>query len=69
MSGYQVNRCICHQRTFETLKEMAEEQELESVEELQQQRLCGCGCGLCVPYLRLMFKTGKTAFDPGAARE
>jgi bacterioferritin-associated ferredoxin len=69
MSKYQVTRCICHQRTFETLKEMAERENIESVEQLQERRLCGRGCGLCVPYVRLMLKTGETAFDPGAARE
>ncbi|MGM0588541.1 MAG: hypothetical protein ACQETE_09020 [Bacteroidota bacterium] len=69
MSGYKVTRCICHQRSFETLKEMAEEQDIQSVEEFQQQRLCGCGCGLCVPYIRLMLQTGVIEFDPGAARE
>jgi bacterioferritin-associated ferredoxin len=69
MGNYKVKRCICHQRTFESLKNLAEREEIETVEELQRRRLCGRGCGMCVPYVRLMLETGKTAFDPKAIRD
>lgn len=66
MSKYIVSKCICHARDFSDIKEYAEEMGLSSVKELQAKQFCSCGCGLCIPYLELMFETGETEFEPGA---
>jgi NAD(P)H-nitrite reductase large subunit len=66
MSRYLVNRCICHSRSFKEIKAYAEESGITSVEELQAEDFCSCGCGLCIPYIELMFETGDTKFEPGA---
>lgn len=66
MSRFLVSKCICHSREFAEIKEYAEEHGLTSVEELQSEKFCSCGCGLCIPYIDLMFKTGETEFKPGA---
>ncbi|MBD3616175.1 MAG: hypothetical protein HUJ22_06330 [Gracilimonas sp.] len=66
MSRFLVSKCICHSREFSEIKEYAKENNFSSVEELQAQDFCGCGCGLCIPYIDLMLETGETAFEPGA---
>lgn len=66
MSHFLVTKCICHSREFSKIKEYAEEHGLTTVEELQSQKFCSCGCGLCIPYIDLMFETGETEFEPGA---
>ena len=59
-----VNRCICHRRSFQQLKEYAEAEDIEEVGQLVEQRMCGCGCGICIPYVKRMLRTGKTVFKP-----
>ncbi len=66
MSQFKVSRCICHKRDFTEIKEYAEENGYGSVEELQSDKFCSCSCGLCIPYIELMFETGETKFEPGA---
>lgn len=57
MSEEKVNRCECINKTFEQL------QGFEDLEAAQQATGCGIECEGCVPYLKLMFATGETAFD------
>lgn len=66
MNRNSVHKCICHKVTFSEIKDIAEEQGLETVEELQTNDICSNSCGMCTPYVRLMLKTGETAFEPGA---
>lgn len=66
MSRYTVNSCICHDRTFEEILAYAKAHSYSDVEELQADEFCGCSCGLCIPYIELMFETGETEFEPGA---
>lgn len=66
MTPLMVNRCICHSKTFEEIKEYAESNGISKVSELQAEDYCSNKCRMCEPYLTLMFKTGKTAFEPGA---
>ncbi len=58
-----VKKCICHNRDFTEVKKYAAQNGYTTVEELQADRFCSCSCGLCVPYIKLMFVTGKTEFD------
>ncbi len=60
----EVNRCVCHRRTFEKLLEYAREENITTADELVERRFCGCGCGLCIPYIKLMLRTGKVSFNP-----
>lgn len=61
-----VVKCICHDRSFEEIKEYAEEQDLNTIEELREERFCSCGCRMCTPYVELVLETGETVFEPGA---
>lgn len=66
MANYLVSKCICHDRTFEEIKEYAKDYNYDHVEDLQADHYCSCSCGLCIPYIELMFETGETEFKPGA---
>lgn len=66
MGHYSVERCVCRSVTFKTLQEIAKKNEYKSVKEIQVHGLAADGCGLCVPYIREMLKTGKTSFEPGS---
>lgn len=66
MSKYTVKKCICHKRSFEEIKEYANNNDYQEVEQLQADEFCSCKCGFCIPYVKLMFKTGDTSFEPGA---
>ncbi len=57
MDEEQVNRCECIGKTFEQLKVF------ENFEDAQMTTRCGVECGGCVPYIKLMFASGETAFD------
>jgi bacterioferritin-associated ferredoxin len=58
---FRINRCVCMGRTFEELKELAAANGWDA-NELRKKTGCGGGCGLCVPYVRIMLRTGQTEF-------
>jgi bacterioferritin-associated ferredoxin len=60
-----VDRCICHQITFEEIRRIAEERGLETVEEIQAEKLSSTNCRLCQPYIEEMLETGQTVFSIG----
>lgn len=55
----RVDRCACRNVLFCDLEKAARQAGI-SVEELAEERGCGSACGLCVPYIKLMVKTGLT---------
>jgi len=57
MNDEQVNRCDCVNKTFEQLKSFS------SLTDAQAATACGIECEGCLPYLKLMFACGETAFD------
>lgn len=65
MSRSKVTKCVCHDRTFEEVKSYAAEQNLSSVDELQDHNYCSNSCGLCSPYIEVVLKTGQVEFTPG----
>ncbi len=65
MSRNNVTRCICHSRSFDEVKQYAEEHNLSSVDELQDKNFCSNSCGLCSPYVEEVLETGQTEFSPG----
>lgn len=54
-----VDRCICHNVTFSELKKLADSG-MRDIDELSKRTGCGTGCGMCIPYIRVMLKTGIT---------
>jgi len=59
-----VNRCICSDTSFTRMKEIIVEFKLGSTDELRKHVEFAENCRLCVPYIELVFKTGKTEFEP-----
>jgi NAD(P)H-nitrite reductase large subunit len=62
-----VNKCLCHNRSFEEIKMYAQKHDIDTIEELQARNICSCGCRMCLPYVEKMLATGKTSFKPGTA--
>lgn len=58
---FRIDRCVCTSQTFEELKALASKHRWD-FEQLRRHTGCGLGCGLCVPYLRSMLRTGRTEF-------
>lgn len=54
-----VNRCICANVPFTELKKLADTG-IRDLEELGRLTNCGKGCGMCIPYIRVMLATGVT---------
>lgn len=55
-----VDRCICHEVTFAELVRLSR-QTGAGFDELSRRTGCGTGCGLCVPYVQIALKTGRTS--------
>jgi bacterioferritin-associated ferredoxin len=58
-----VNRCVCFNKRFSELKEIARRHDARTLEELQQHVTFGENCRRCHPYVRLMLATGRTVFE------
>lgn len=58
----RIDRCICHQVTFEEMLCHARKQGDATLRDLQRTFGCGTECGLCTPYVRRMLTTGETVF-------
>jgi bacterioferritin-associated ferredoxin len=54
-----VNRCICANIPFTELRKLADTG-IRDLEELGRLTNCGKGCGMCIPYIRVMLATGQT---------
>ena len=59
----RVNHCVCFETTFAELKKLAEDEDEPTIETLQRHHPFGTNCGLCVPYVRRMLRTGETVFS------
>jgi bacterioferritin-associated ferredoxin len=60
-----VDRCVCRGCTFAELKRLHDAG--ADLTALQRQTGCGTSCGLCMPYIRLMLRTGRTRFHVSEA--
>ena len=56
------DKCLCSGLMFEEIKAHAEQAKTQSIKKLKRELEMGLYCSACVPYLRAMFKTGKTRF-------
>jgi len=60
-----VDRCVCHSVSLAQLKELSREVGAD-FDSLSRRTGCGTGCGLCVPYVHAMLRTGATVIPWGA---
>jgi len=56
-----IDRCVCANRPFVELKQLALAESLD-LTALAEKTQCCKGCGLCRPYVEAMLKTGQTVF-------
>jgi bacterioferritin-associated ferredoxin len=61
LDNLMIDRCYCIQRTFKDLIEIAQRDNLD-IPELVEQEGCGERCGWCVAYLKKAMLTGQTGF-------
>jgi bacterioferritin-associated ferredoxin len=54
-----VDRCVCHDVRFSKLKAMAERAGGD-LDALSRKTGVGNGCGMCIPYIKVMLRTGQT---------
>jgi len=57
-----VTRCVCHQRGFRDIAEVARARGWTSVTQVTAGTKAGSGCGACLPYLAAVLSTGHTCF-------
>jgi NAD(P)H-nitrite reductase large subunit len=57
-----VDRCVCFDRTFSELKQVAKATGAKSIPALQCYVLFGRKCKMCHPYVNRMLKTGEVQF-------
>ncbi|MEM9066529.1 MAG: hypothetical protein AAGB51_13675 [Planctomycetota bacterium] len=55
-----VSRCICYNKSFAELADLSEREGC-GIAGIHAQTGVGARCGLCIPYIRLMLRTGKTS--------
>lgn len=54
-----IDSCFCRGLKFDELYAVARREGL-GARELRDQTGCGSSCGLCIPYIAVMLKTGQT---------
>ncbi|WP_412061647.1 (2Fe-2S)-binding protein [Rubrivirga sp. IMCC45206] len=57
-----IDRCLCFDRTFASLADVAAETGARTIPDLQANAEFGLKCQLCHPYVRRMLRTGETVF-------
>ena len=58
-----VDRCVCYNKTFSFLQQIAIKNNTTNLEKLHEFVQFGENCRLCIPYIEPMLKTGKTEFE------
>jgi bacterioferritin-associated ferredoxin len=60
---FAIDRCVCFDRPFTELKEIAVARKCTSLRQLQEETDFGLACRICNPYVRRMLRTGQTQFN------
>lgn len=62
--GSAISRCVCLGVAFEDITRITEGcgDESAALAEARHRTGCGSRCGLCLPYIQLAIKTGRTSF-------
>ena len=55
----KVDRCVCLDIGFDRVKECARAEGLDA-RGVAERLGCGGGCGMCLPYIKLVIETGET---------
>jgi bacterioferritin-associated ferredoxin len=58
MNPTPVDRCVCRNVTFAELWQIHQSTGA-SLRQLQAQTGCGTVCGMCLPYIKVVLKTGR----------
>lgn len=58
-----IDRCICYNRTFKSIKEESEIKNIYSLSEIKKTMNICNKCCMCNPYIDEMFDTGQTKFE------
>lgn len=58
-----INRCRCSNRSFDELKQIAEQNRIRGLKKLKKQAGMNRYCQACAPYVHIMLKTGQTEFE------
>lgn len=67
--GVCIDRCVCFERPFTELLEVARRTGAATLDALQEETEFGLSCRLCNPYVRRMLATGQTRFTETIADE
>ncbi len=59
-----VDKCVCCDRKFSDMKQIIDRENITTIEGLRRRIMFGISCGLCLPYIKMIFTTGKTEFEP-----
>lgn len=60
---FEVTKCICFDMTFEEMKKIMYENNINSLVELKKIKTVASNCKLCIPYINKMIETGETKFE------
>ena len=60
--GICIDRCLCFQQPFHALKSVAQQHHCQSIKTLTCHAEFGKKCGLCLPSIERMLRTGETIF-------
>ncbi len=63
MSRLCVDRCVCFDRSFADLLQVADATGATTLEALQEETAFGLACRVCTPYVRRMLRTRETTFS------
>ena len=58
-----VTKCVCSDILFSEMKKTADKYDLKSINDLKEYVSFGENCRLCIPYIELMFRSGRTEFE------
>ncbi len=58
-----ITKCICYDTTFEEMKKIMIERNINTLDELKEVKMVAANCRLCIPYICKMIETGETKFN------
>lgn len=59
----KIDKCICHDISFEEIYCIAQQNNVESIDELQHHVDVCNSCQMCKPYIEATIETGQTTFN------
>ncbi len=59
----RITHCICHDVSFQSIKELSEKLNTTDIAELQEELDFSLNCCTCLPYIKRALATGETSFN------